>query len=163
MNRISPYELLDSENDLLEDEADLLKKAREAMQTAHCPYSEFQVGAAIKLKDETIVTGSNQENAAYPSGICAERAALFGVGSQGKKNLVLKLAVIGKKENSESDEPVTPCGACRQVIKEYEDLSEQPIVIIMAGTRSEILRVVGIENLLPWGFGPKNLGFDIPF
>lgn len=153
------YEIFSAQEELYEDERLLLQNAREAMANAHSPYSRFDVGAAVKLNDGSVVVGNNQENAAYPSGLCAERTALFYVGTQGKGNEVQKLAVIGTGKDFETTAPVMPCGGCRQVIKEYQDLSGQPIVILASGATGDIYRFSGgIDDLLPLGFGPKDLG-----
>lgn len=142
------------------DEQELVAAAREAMSTSHSPYSHFTVGAAVRLRDGTIVTGSNQENASYGLTMCAERSALFAVGSQGRKGDVTKIAIIGTGADFETTEPVSPCGGCRQVIKEYEDLSGKPLVIIMSGSKGRVYRVEGIEGLLPLSFGPRDMGVE---
>ena len=151
------YEIFKSPEDLPEDEKELLEAARQAMETAHSPYSQFKVGAAVRLVDGTIVTGSNQENASYGLTNCAERSALFAVGSLGRKNEVWEIALIGTGRNFETIQPITPCGACRQVIKEYEDLAGKPLIILTSGAKGPIFRFTGIDSLLPLGFGPKDL------
>src|SRR3989344_1319085 len=131
------YEIYVSQNDLPEDEKNLVIKAREAMKNSYSPYSHFSVGAGVLLKDGSIVQGSNQENVAYGPTNCAERSALFAVGSQGKKDQVKKIAVIARP-TSELDKavsldkelPGTSCGTCRQVMKEYEVLSGEKMIIL---------------------------------
>lgn len=142
---------------LPEDEQRLLETARQAMTTSYSPYSEFTVGAAVQLEGGDIIKGSNQENASYGLTMCAERTALFTVGATGRKKDVRKIAVVGTGKNFETTKPVTPCGACRQVIKEYEDLSGGPITILMAGQTGPTYRIKGIDSLLPFAFGPKDL------
>jgi len=149
---------------LPEDEIRLVVSAWEARQNAYAPYSShFHVGAAILTKDGQIIKGSNQENANYKVS-CAERVALDTAGAAGYKTRIKKIAVVGAPSSMDitqkpqtPEEPVTPCGQCRQDIKEVEDLSGEPIIIIMA-SRNKIRRIVGIENLLPLPFGPSNLG-----
>lgn len=153
-----------SQEDLPQDEKALVLKAREAMDTAYSPYSHFCVGAAVLLKNGETVQGSNQENAAYGPTNCAERSALFAVGSQGKKDQVAKIAVIARHESHkttalpvEQEKNGTPCGVCRQVMKEYEVLAGQKIVILCVFNTDRIYRFDGIETLLPLGFGPSAL------
>lgn len=151
------FEKFDSIEELPLDEKSLIISAKEAMTHAHSPYSHFTVGAALQLKNGDIIIGSNQENAAYGSTICAERSALVAAGSQGRKQDIRKLAVIGTSKNFQTNNPIMPCGACRQVIKEYEDLSSEPLVILSTGETGQIYRFVGIESILPFAFGPKDL------
>lgn len=157
------YEEFDSSDELPVDEQALVTAAWEARQNSYSPYSHFEVGAAVLTKDGKTFKGSNQENAPYKVS-CAERVTLDTVGAAGFKGQVAKIAVVGGPESmnpeehpAEPEEPVTPCGQCRQDIKEAEDLSGEPIVIIMA-SRNKVRRIVGISNLLPFAFGPANLG-----
>lgn len=145
-----------------QDERDLLDIAWTARESAYAPYSHFYVGAAVLTADGEIIFGNNQENANY-KGSCAERVALDTAGAAGLKNKIVKIAVVGGPDDlnlhempTESEMPVTPCGQCRQDIKEAEDLSGQLIIIILA-SRNRILRFIGIECLMPFGFGPSNL------
>lgn len=157
------YEEFDSPDELPEDEQDLIASAWEARETAYAPYSHFHVGAAILTKDGKILKGSNQENANFKVS-CAERVVLDSMGPAGLKDQTAKIAVVGGPEAmdinakpTEPEEPVTPCGECRQNIKEVEDISGSPIVIITA-SRNKIRRFVSIGSLLPFAFGPANLG-----
>ena len=154
-----PVEYLDAE-DLPRDEKRIYSAAREATKGSHSPYSHFRVGAAVLLNDGEIVKGSNQENASYGLTVCAERTALFTVGAMERKRDVRKLAVTGVGRDFETVEPVMPCGACRQVIKEYEDLARQKVVLIMSGWKGKVARMKGIDSLLPMGFGPADFGAD---
>lgn len=158
------YKLFESQNDLPKDEHDLVLEAREAMKTSYSPYSHFCVGCALKLKDGSIIRGSNQENVAYGPTNCAERSALFTIGSQGKKDQLRKMAVIARPENNlekavsiEQELPGTPCGICRQVIKEYESLSGEKTVILVVLNSDRVWRFEGIDSLLPFAFGPGAL------
>lgn len=130
----------------------LLQKAWEACDSAYAPYSGFFVGASLRLENGLTVTGNNQENSAYPSGLCAERVALFSASSQYPGVAFESLAVVAKTEIFMLDNPATPCGGCRQVIAEYEMLSGKPIRIILQGNSEKIWIVDGIANLLPLMF-----------
>ncbi|MBP9690484.1 cytidine deaminase [Candidatus Woesebacteria bacterium] len=158
------YQILTSQDELVADEKDLCLQARHALKTSYSPYSQFRVGCAVLLKDGSVIQGSNQENAAYGPTSCGERSALFAMGSQGKKDQLLKLAVIARPasgidtaEPIEKEQPGTPCGTCRQVIKEYETLSGEKTVILCILNTDRIMRFEGIDSLLPFGFGPSVL------
>ncbi len=158
------YDLINDSSLLPQDEQNLVAQAREAMKTSYSPYSQFRVGCAVLLKDGSIIQGSNQENAAYGPTSCGERSALFAMGSQGKKDQLLKIAVIARPasgidtaEPIEKEQPGTPCGTCRQVIKEYEALSGEKTVILCILNTDRIMRFEGIDSLLPFGFGPSVL------
>ena len=145
-------------------EDNLVKKAEHALENAHAPYSNFKVGCALLLSDETILEASNQENASYGLTTCAERNALVAAGSMGKKDKVVMLAVVGspvdklgEKVSEDKENIVSPCGACRQVIKEYEDLSGKKITILFKTNAQRIYKIEGIDSLLPFSFGPSNL------
>lgn len=147
------YELHDSSQGLPEDEVALLEAALHASAGAYAPYSHFHVGCALRLESGEIVTGNNQENPAFPSSLCAERTVLYFVGSQGKGNQIRKIAIRADSPEKLIEAPVTPCGACRQVMLEYERLSGQPLVVLMQGKVGKVLRVTGIAAaLLPFGF-----------
>lgn len=147
------YELFDHPDELPEDERILLERAAAATATAYAPFSGFFVGCAVQLADGEIVTGSNQENRAFPSGLCAERTALFAIGAAGKGDQVRKLAVSAKSDKIKVEIPPTPCGGCRQVMLEYEYLAGTPLVVLMRGETGEILRVKGVmDQFLPFGF-----------
>ena len=132
-----------------ESDSLLITTAREAVQRGYAPYSGFRVGAAVLLENGTIITGSNQENAAYPSGLCAERTALFYASSQ-YPNIPIIAIAVSTFGNGLSDE-AKPCGACRQVMSEYEDLSGKPLRIILDGT-DHITIFDTIDCLLPFRF-----------
>ncbi|HEY3390109.1 MAG TPA: cytidine deaminase, partial [Prolixibacteraceae bacterium] len=129
---------------LPEKENILITKAREAAKNAYAPYSGFRVGAAVLLGNGIIVTGNNQENAAYPSGLCAERTALFYASAQYPKVPVLSIAVSTLNGTATPSDIAKPCGACRQVMAEYEDLAGKPIRIILDST-DKILVTNGID------------------
>ena len=147
------YERFDDRSQLPPDEVQLLDQAMEATQQAYAPHSGFHVGAAVELEDGEVILGNNQENLAYPSGLCAERTALFYAGSIGKGDKIKKIAIRGRSSRIKLDVPVTPCGACRQVMLEYENLSGNPITVIMQGETGPVLRVSGVaDTLLPFSF-----------
>lgn len=129
----------------------LMNAAREATARSYAPYSRFSVGAAAQLADGTVVTGTNQENAAYPSGLCAERTTLFYANSQHPDQPVVTLAIAARTEKDFIDMPIPPCGACRQVILETEKRYKQPIRILLYGKKC-IYEVRSISDLLPLSF-----------
>lgn len=151
------FDVYASATDLPDNEQDLLAKAKKAIKAAYAPYSGFHVGAAILLANGKIVTGNNQENAAYPSGLCAERVALFYAHAQYPGVPVQTIAISVKSGTQVITEPVSPCGACRQVIAEYESLHAQPIRILMSGETGKVYASESIENLLPLVFNKKHL------
>ena len=113
----------------------LVEAAIEAQKGSYAPYSRFNVGVALRLEDGTIVKGANQENAAYPSGLCAERTAMFSASANYPGKAMVSLAIVGGFEGTVSDGPCSPCGACRQVMAEYQTLSGQAMSVIMYGTK----------------------------
>jgi cytidine deaminase len=134
----------------------LMQAAEEAVKKAYAPYSGFKVGAAVQLDDGRIIAGSNQENAAYPSGLCAERVALFAAVSQFPEKKITAIAVAAQNKKGESV-PVTPCGGCRQVMLEYETKQGQPFEILLPGPDKTILHFTRSEDLLPFGFNNSQL------
>ena len=134
----------------------LIHLAREASERAYAPYSGYRVGASVLLENGEIITGNNQENAAYPSSLCAERTALFYASSRFPKVPVRAMAVTTLSNNEAPGEFARPCGSCRQVIAEYEDLGGKPIEIILDG-RDSIMVINGIDTLLPFRFKEENL------
>ena len=144
-------------NDLLPfDDNILIMKARDAAKTAYAPYSGFRVGASVLLENGIIITGSNQENAAYPSGICAERTALFYASSQYPKVPIVAIAVSTINISATSSDIAKPCGACRQVMAEYEDLAGKPLRIILDST-DKVVIINGMDSLLPLRFKKEDL------
>jgi len=146
------YEWLPGAEHLEPGEAELLDKARQAAALAYAPYSSFRVGAAALLEDGTIVTGNNQENAAYPSGLCAERVALFYASSIKPGVKVKVLAITAISSEGVVDQPVTPCGSCRQVMAEYEKNAGMPMRILMQGQHGAVMVIESVANLLPFTF-----------
>lgn len=148
-------EVYQKEADMSSDDLLLLNKAREIAKNAHAPYSNFKVGAAVLLDNGTIITGSNQENAAYPSGTCAERTAVFYASAHYPANKIKVIAVIA--DNLKQLDPVTPCGSCRQALAEYEIKFKEPIRVIMGSVSGKVFIVKSIESLLPLMFNKDHL------
>ncbi len=151
------YEEFDTLEQLSEEDRSLLAVALLNTQNAYAPYSEFYVGAAILLDNGEIVCGSNQENAAYPSGLCAERVAMFAAGSQYPNASMLTIAITVHSDKFEIASPISPCGSCRQVVAEYEHRQKKSIKIILRGAKGKIWVINGIDNLLPFVFTADNL------
>ena len=154
---ISDYIVFDDEKELDARDAELLRKAHEATRNSYAPYSRFHVGAAVRLANGIIIQGSNIENAAYPSGLCAERTALFAAQAQYPDVPVEALAITAQSEQCEVREPVAPCGACRQVMVEAEQRSERPMRILCQGQTGPVFAFDGVETLLPFIFLTKFL------
>lgn len=147
-----PYEVLDAA-ELPADEQQLLDAALAATEGAYAPFSDFHVGCSLLLEGGEIISGNNQENVAFPSGLCAERTALFYAGSIGKADQMRKMAIRATSANFEVKEPPTSCGACRQVMVEYEKRTGHDVVVLMQGKSGKVLRLNGIKNcLLPFSF-----------
>lgn len=144
------------EGELNEDDSRLMEAAKEAVKGAYVPYSHFSVGAAALLENGEIVCGSNQENAAYPSGTCAERTALFYAGARYPDVPVKALAVAAYNKGQFLSAPIPPCGACRQVILETERRAGHPLRILLYGTAGTYV-TEGISNLLPLVFTAENM------
>lgn len=141
-----------SEDELSVEDSDLLKLAVKARDKAYAPYSKFQVGAAVLLVNGEVVLGNNQENASYPSGLCAERVAIFSAGANYPNETIKKIAISAASNDYEVKEPAGPCGNCRQAIAEYEYKQKSPIPIIMRGESGPIYKCDAIADILPLGF-----------
>lgn len=135
---------------------ELLEKAKEAQVNAYAPYSKFQVGAALRRTDGTIVLGNNQENAAYPSGLCAERVALFAASSVEPDGVIDTIAIVAP---SGDFDPAAPCGSCRQVLMEYQAKQGRPIRVILHGDRPEVVIFSDVNQLLPFSFTRQQLKY----
>ena len=133
----------------------LVEEAIEAQKGSYAPYSNFNVGAAVLLDDGTVVRGSNQENAAYPSGLCAERTAMFAASANHPGKAMLAIAIVGGFDHAVAATPCTPCGACRQVMAEYQTLSGKPMRIIMYGTE-RAWKFDRVDDILPFIFDSFN-------
>lgn len=149
-------------SELADDERELILCAREATRRSYSPYSHFCVGCAARLCEGSIVTGTNFENASYGLSMCAERTVIFSVNNMGQRNNIVAIAITGRPatvgQTYVGEAPVMPCGACRQVINEVEDLADRPILLLMdCFDDDHIIRMVGVSGLLPLAFGPSNL------
>ena len=151
------YTVFANKNELLDNDKSLIDKAKEISEIAYCPYSEFRVGAAVLLDNGEIFTANNQENAAYPQGLCAERIALFYAMAQCPNQKIKSIAIYGNPKHFELTHFISPCGGCRQVMQEYEQRGGEKIRILLSGNAGEVLLVDGIENLLPFQFSNKSL------
>lgn len=135
----------------------LLNKAVNAREKAYAPYSKFNVGAAVLLENGEVILGSNQENAAYPSGLCAERVAVYYAGAKHPGIKILKLAVSASSSIKKVDTPVGPCGACRQALSEYEITQKQAFPILFMGEIGNIIKAPSLASLLPFSFDSSYL------
>ena len=143
----------DSVSELPSDIQFLMEEAIEIRKKAYAPYSKFRVGTAILLDNGKIVLGSNQENAAYPSGLCAERVALFHAGAQFPGIAVDLICIVAKGDLMPISQLLSPCGACRQVMLESENRQNKPIRIILVNQDNRTMCIDSVQNLLPFGFG----------
>lgn len=135
----------------------LIHKAKEAANHAYAPYSKFHVGAAVILEDGTVITGSNQENASYPLCMCAERVALYAVSSLHSGQSIMKMAVIAHKKNHKDLVPATSCGACRQVMLEYEERQGKPLKVVMLSAPDSWIECSSVKVLMPLSFDKSSL------
>jgi len=151
----STFTVYDDINGLPLGYKELVEAAQKIADNAYAPYSKFKVGAAVLTDENQIITGSNQENAAYPSGLCAERVALFYTSANSHNKHIQAIAIVAKKDNIWK--VAMPCGACRQVIRENETKQEQPVKIIMAYNDGKYIIANGAEDLLPLSFTKTDL------
>lgn len=138
-------------DELTDEERLLVERAREATRNSFAPYSNFHVGAALLLKNGKVIIGANQENSAFPSGLCAERTAVFAAQANYPDQPIMMLAIAAADCNGLRSRPVSPCGSCRQVILQIESRYNQPVEILLSGT-DKILRFKSIKDLLPFSF-----------
>lgn len=151
------YDVYDSVAELPEELRSLFHLAEKARDNAYAPYSQFRVGAAVLLSNGKTVIGSNQENAAYPSGLCAERVAVFAASSQYPDATIISVAIAVSGRPGGQASPVSPCGDCRQVMAEYEHRQKQGIKLVMPGGNNSVVVVHDIATLLPFMFTPDQL------
>ncbi|MEE9349969.1 MAG: cytidine deaminase [Flavobacteriaceae bacterium] len=152
INIKSTFLIFDDITELSIEDNSLYLKAKEARDNAYAPYSNFHVGVALLLKNGKVILGNNQENAAYPSGMCAERVALWNASSQYPKIPILKLFITAKSNIKKVNKPVSPCGACRQSIAEYEGNQNDAIEIFFMGETGKVIKSDSLKNLLPLSF-----------
>ncbi len=151
------YTEFENEGELSAVDQNLIKKARDAGDLAYAPYSDFHVGAAVLLENGVIITGNNQENVAYPSALCAERVAIYYAGAQHPHVAVKAIAITCKSKSFHVKDPISPCGACRQAMSEYEMLHNSTIKVILMGETGKIRIVDSIADLLPFMFKAEEL------
>jgi cytidine deaminase len=152
------YEVYNDISELQKEDAQLLTKARSVTKQAYAPYSNFFVGAVANLNNGETVSGTNQENASYPVGICAERVLLGNAATLFPGVSIDTLAISYDSKDVESDHPISPCGMCRQALLEYETRTEKPIRLILAGQQGKVYVVNTVKFLLPFAFTPDELG-----
>ena len=149
--------LYENFEELSKDIQNLMQQAVEAREKAYAPYSKFYVGAALLLENGEIITGNNQESAAYPSGMCAERVAIWKAGSEYPGVKVQKLAISASSKTHVVSSPIGPCGACRQTLSEYEINQKEPIEIYFMGAIGKVVKTASLLDLLPFSFDSSNL------
>ena len=145
------YEEYASVEEMSLEDQKLVAAALEAQKGSYSPYSQFQVGAALLLEDGTVIKGANQENIAYPSGLCAERVAMFAAGANYPDVAMDTLVIVGSDHGVLCDAPASPCGACRQVMAEYQKIGKKPMSIILTG-KDKIWKFARVEDVLPFIF-----------
>ncbi len=150
-------QVYDSLDDVPADVQTLMHKSFEIRDKAYAPYSEFYVGAAIELENGEVILGNNQENAAYPSGLCAERSAIYYLGANHPGETIKRMALSAKSLKHELTTPTPPCGACRQAIAEYEQKQKSPIEIYFMGEKGKVVRTESLANILPLIFDSSYL------
>ena len=146
------FDVIPNYNQLSDIEKTLFDKAQAIREKAYAPYSNFFVGCALLLENGEIITGSNQENAAYPSGLCAERTTIFWTSANYPNLKIKKIFVIGGPKDGLSSTPIPPCGGCRQSILEYEAKQKDQIEIYFASPNGEIIKTKSVRDLLPFSF-----------
>jgi len=157
LNHNINFEEYNSADELSTPDHDLLVTARLATADAYAPYSNFKVGAAALLQNGTVLTGTNQENASYPVGICAERVLLSAVASQHKNIPVSTIAISYHNQDGVSSHPISPCGMCRQSLVEFESRFNEPIRLILGGMEGKVIIVPNATSLLPLAFQKSEL------
>ena len=157
INICTKFTIYQDAKELNSSDKNLLLKAIEAKKNAYAPYSNFSVGASLLLENGLIIQGNNQENAAYPSGICAERVAIWYAASQYPNVSIKKIFISASSIHRIVDQPIAPCGACRQAILEYESKQTNHIEIYFTGETGEIIKANSINDLLPYAFDRSSL------
>ena len=142
------YEEYASPDELSAGDLELCRAAVQALDGSYAPYSHFHVGAAVRLSDGTVVKGANQENAAYPSGLCAERTAMFAAGANYPALDMESIAIVARQDGRICSDPASPCGACRQVMAQYQTKSGKPMSVLLVGA-SRIMKFARVDDLLP--------------
>jgi cytidine deaminase len=157
VNLALDYQEYNDISELATEDNQLFNEAKKALESSYAPYSAYHVGAAVLLENGEVVLGSNQENAAYPSGLCAERVALFYAFSKFPAVPVKAIAITAKAKNFIINKPITPCGSCRQVMAESENRHQNQLKLILGGETGKVFIVRGIRNILPLTFSANEL------
>jgi len=152
INVVAAATVYDDVSELPSDIQSLMNKAIEARNNAYAPYSKFKVGVVLLLENKQIILGNNQESAAYPSGMCAERVAIWKASSDYPGVKVKQLVITASSSNTTVDRPVGPCGACRQTLSEYEINQKEPIEIYFMGETGNVIKTESLHDLLPLAF-----------
>ena len=153
----TPFKKYESIDQLSAEDRSLMDAAQKANENSYAPYSQFNVGAAVLLENGKVVTGNNQENAAYPSGMCAERVAVWNAASNYPDQKIIKIAITARSSIKVVDKPVAPCGACRQTLLEYEVKQKEPITVFFTGNTGPVIQVSSLKDLLPFAFDQSYL------
>ena len=153
----SEFTEYDSIEELPAEDRNLMEAAKASALHAYAPYSNFHVGAAVLMENGIIMRGSNQENASYPIGLCAERVAIFAAGANHPNVRIMSIAVTAQSDFFKIDKPISPCGACRQAIAEYEHRYKQPIRVILVGESGKVMVADSISQFLPAQFNSDDL------
>ena len=151
-------EIYEGIEELSLSDKELLEKAIAARENAYAPYSNFKVGAAVLMENGEVVIGNNQENASYPSGMCAERVAIYHAGAIYPGVTILAIAICAASENHVLNVPAGPCGDCRQAILEYENKQNSPISLLLQGEEGPVYKCGSLKDILPLSFGNSFLG-----
>ncbi len=151
------YQIVENREALSKADLELLEKAEEIREKAYAPYSKFKVGAALRMEDNSIFLGNNQENASYPAGLCAERVAVFSAKANCPNRVIDTVCITSSGSNYTQENPISPCGICRQVFAEYENIQQKPIRFILASQKGKIFIINSIKDLLPLTFYASHL------
>lgn len=151
------YRVYDSVDELPQAQQDLLKQARDVTAHAYAPYSKFQVGAVALMSNGQVVTGSNQENASFPVGLCAERVLLASISTMFPREHIDTMAISYKSDFQKSDHPISPCGMCRQALQEFEMRLDKPVQLILGGMEGPVYVIDSASKLLPLAFTSEEL------
>ncbi len=158
---VSKFIEFSSLDELPEEDKKLVTQAQQSVMSAYAPYSRFSVGAAVLLENGKVMLGNNQENASYPIGLCAERVAVFAAAANYPRVKMKAIAITALSKQFLIDKPITPCGACRQAIAEYEHRYQNPIRLIMVGETGKVLVADSIKHFLPYQFNGDDLKVKI--
>lgn len=157
MTTTDTYKEYESPSEMIDSDQQLIEFAQKALATSHSPYSNFRVGCAISLENGEVITGSNQENASFPAGTCAENVTLNTCSTLYPQTRILSLAVVAQRHNGNQLNPVTPCGICRQVLLEFESRQKHPITLLMKTGNKKWIKTINSAMLLPFSFTKENL------